>query len=297
MVYLDIILFINGAMDAFLLVFTAHLLRKKIQVRNLLGAVLLGELPIVFIIFGPSWVIAVSRILVPVGMVAVALRTRTILDLAKGLLYFSLLASLSAGIYYALAGWLGLEGTGLALKDLWVLPVIALILTAGCRVWEKIQKTTLFLDNVCYEVELSFENGRQAQIKALLDTGNELRDPLTGTPVMVVEERAVAQALPEGIQRFLLMPWRESANPWTYIWNSEDPCIQKMVFISARGINGQTWLPGIRLGSVKIRQGEKVWEHAVTAALVPHGLNSEGKFVALLHPEHIQKPVGKEEIA
>ncbi|UWG96119.1 sigma-E processing peptidase SpoIIGA [Dehalobacter sp. DCM] len=299
MYYLDVILFLNGAMDAFLLYFTAYLLRKKVYKLSVFGAVLIGELPVVFILYEMNAVIAISRIMIPILMVAVAFRTKSIYELAKGLLYFSLLAAVSGGIYYLLAGWIGITGstTGLLLCDIWILPVIAILLVGGYRVWEKLTKRNLYLDNVLYDVELMMENGKKLTIKALLDTGNELRDPLTNTPVMILEEKAVSEILPEEIQQFLNLPWRNEANPWPFIWNSDESVIRKMVFIAAKGINGQVWLPGIRLGTVKITQHDTCWEQSMTAALVQQRLNTEGKYQALLHPENIQKTNGREEIA
>lgn len=296
MVYLDVILFVNGAMDAFLLFFTAYLLRKKVYKLNVFGAVLIGELPVVFILYEMTAVIAISRVLIPIMMVAVAFRTKNIYELAKGLLYFSLLAAVCGGIYYVLTGWIGLSGNsvGLELRDIWILPVIALLLIGGCRAWEILRKGNLYLDNVLYDVELTMGNGKDIKVKALLDTGNELRDPLTDTPVMILEEKAVSSILPEEIQRFLLLPWKDNPNPWSYIWNSEDSVIQKMVFIAAKGINGQIWLPGIRLSTVRIMQGDKSWEQPITIALVQQSLNSEGKYQALLHPENIHKLNGEE---
>ncbi len=300
MIYLDIVLIVNGAMDAFLLFYTAYLLRKKVHIFNLLLAVVLGELPVLFIVFGYEGPAVASKILVPLAMVRIGLNTKGIRGLAKGLLYFSLLAAVSGGIYYALASWVGLNvggGEFLTIFDLWIFPLIALLLIGGHRIWEKMQKTNLFFDNILYDVELSFDGERNLKIKALLDTGNELKDPLTGTPVMIMEEKVALQVMPEKIKQFLQISWRENPNPWSYLWNDEEYCVQKMVFIAAKGINGQTWLPGIRIGKVKISQGQKQWEQAVTVALVSEVLSAESKFQALLHPEHIHKSAGKEEIA
>lgn len=300
MYYLDVILIVNGAMDAVLLIFTAHLLRKKSSWFRIFLAVLLGEVPVFFVLFDLALWEALSKVLIPLAMVAIGLQVKSIRELVKGLIIFSLLASVSGGIYYALSGWLGLtggEGTFLALQDLWFLPLTVFVLVGGYGFWEKIQKTNLFLDHVLYDAELCFENNLSLKIKALLDTGNELRDPLTGTPVMLLEETIAQKVMPEKIQQFLQLPWRESANPWSYIWNDEEYSYQRMVFISAKGINGQTWLPGIRLGKVKISQGKREWEQPVTVALVPQTLSSDNRFQALLHPEHIHKPANKEGIA
>lgn len=300
MFYLDVILIVNGAMDAFLLVFTAYHLRKKIKGLNLLLAVVIGEIPIFFILLEMFALLTVAKLAVPIAMIWIGLRTKGLGELVRGLFYFSLLAAISGGIYYALSAWLGLTGgenSFLTLRDLLLLPLTAIALMAGYRFWENRQKANLFFDNILYDAELCFEEKSTLKVKALLDTGNDLRDPLTGTPVMLLEERAAHKVLPEKIKQFLQLPWQESPNPWSFFWNDEEYCFQKLVFISAKGINGQTWLLGIRLGNVKISQGDKEWEHPATVALVPQTLSSESKFQALLHPEHINISSGKEEIA
>lgn len=300
MVYLDIIFIVNGAMDAFLLASTAYLLRRRISKLSILVAVIIGEIPILFILLELSALIAVSKVLIPIAMVGIGLQTRSVGDLAKGLLYFSLLAAFSGGTYYALTAWLGITGGGrtfLTIYDLWFLPVTASIVMGGYRLWEKMQKANLYLDNVLYNAEITFDNDKTLKVKALLDTGNELKDPLTGMPVMLIEERIAQKVIPEKLEQFLRLPWRESANPWSFVWNNEEYCRHRIVFISAKGINGQTWLPGIRLEKVVISQGEKKWEHPVTVALVPGSLSAENKFQALLHPELIAKPAGEEDIA
>jgi len=300
MIYLDIVLLVNGAMDAFLLVYTAHLLRKKVRSLNIFLAVILGELPVFLILSGNSYLTIAAKIVIPAAMIKIGLNTKGLKDLAKGLLYFSLLAALGGGVYYALTGWLGLnavDGGFLTLGTIWILPLIALLLTGGQVLWTKLQKTNLFFDNVLYDVELAVEGEKPLRVKALLDTGNELRDPLTGAPVMLLEEKTALEYLPEKVASFMRIPWRESANPWTYIWNDEEYARQKMFFISAGGVSGQTWLLGIRLSAMKISQGERQWEQPATVALVPRILSSENKYQALLHPDHIDKTVGKEEIA
>lgn len=42
-------------------------------------------------------------------------------------------------------------------------------------------------------------DGRQASLKALVDTGNRLHEPISGLPVLIVEERAVRRMLPPSL--------------------------------------------------------------------------------------------------
>jgi len=299
MYYLDIILLVNGAMDAFLLVFTAHLLRKKARPPNVILAVLIGELPIIFVLYGFTALEVVSKFLVPVAMVLIGLRIRKPKELLKGLIYFNLLAAVSGGIYYVLAGWLSLTAKEVlfGVKDLWFLLLVVLLLVAGYKFWEKNQSRKLLLDKILYNVEISFGPNNNLQVKALLDTGNELRDPLTGAPVLLLEQQAALKILPATVRQFLELPWQQSPNPWSFIWNNEEYASQNLVFNSAKGIGGQTWLPGIRVSKVKFRQGNREWERGATVALVSQVLSQENEFQALLHPEHIQKFDNEEEMA
>jgi stage II sporulation protein GA (sporulation sigma-E factor processing peptidase) len=300
MIYLDIVLLVNAGMDAFILLYTAYLLRRKVKVLNILLAVALGELPVLLIIFDSSVLVSLSKVLIPPAMVKIGLSTKGIHGLLKGLLYFSLLTAVCGGIFYAFAGWIGLEvgqGEFISMAQLWIFPLIILLAIGGQQLWERIRKANLILDNILYDVELSYDGEKSLKIKALLDTGNNLRDPLIGTPVMIMEEKIAAQILPEKIKVFLDTPWQDNPNPWSFIWNDEEYALQSLVFISAKGISGHTWLPGVRMSKVKISQGEKQWEQGVTVALVPQVLNTENKYQALLHPEHVQKLIEKEEIA
>lgn len=296
MYYLDITLTINATMDAFLLMFTAHLLRRKVYLLNLLIGVVIGSLPVFLIVYQYPTLTLISKLLVPILMVGIALRVRDFRNLAKGVLYFSLLAAICGGLFYALLGWMGI--TGISYLTFWILPLAALVLTGGYRIWEKSSKNNQFLDSVIFEAEISFGEDKKLSVKALLDTGNDLRDPLTGTPVMLLEECSAREVLPEKVLEFLQLPWKESSNPWSILWKSDEYYLQRLVFIAAKGVNGQSWLLGIRLGKVKISQGGNIWgEQSVTVALVEQVLNSEHRFQALLHPDQIVKPVNKEEIA
>jgi len=286
-------------MDAFLLMFTAYLLRKKAYLPNILLAVLLGELPIIFILYGLTPLEIVSKFLVPVAMVLIGLRIKKPKELLKGLIYFNLLAAVSGGIYYVFAGWLNLTATEVSftVNDLWFLLMVILLLVAGYKFWERTQNRNLLLDKLLYNVEISFGPNNNLQVKALLDTGNELRDPLTGSPVLLLEQQAALNILPVKVRQFLALPWQQNPNPWSLMWNNEEYASQNLVFISAKGISGQTWLPGIRVSKVKFRQGEREWEQGATVALVSQVLSKENEFQALLHPEHIQKFDNKEEKA
>lgn len=71
------------------------------------------------------------------------------------------------------------------------LPVVILLSGVGVAAWRQMLR--------CYgllaEAEVSF-GGRSVQVACFLDSGNELREPLSGRPVLLVEVGALCDVLP-----------------------------------------------------------------------------------------------------
>ena len=59
----------------------------------------------------------------------------------------------------------------------------------------KIVKTKLNKKDMIYEIEVII-NKKSTKVKALLDTGNLLKDPITGIPVVVIEHKSLYSVIP-----------------------------------------------------------------------------------------------------
>ena len=55
---------------------------------------------------------------------------------------------------------------------------------------------------------------RSVPVLALRDTGNTLRDPMTGQPVLIVDRRALARMLPEDPDKIRPLLSHDVADPW-----------------------------------------------------------------------------------
>ena len=62
----------------------------------------------------------------------------------------------------------------------------------------KLVKSKLSKKDMIYDIEVTLDN-KSAKIKALLDTGNLLKDPITGYPVIVVEKASLRNIIPSNI--------------------------------------------------------------------------------------------------
>lgn len=293
--YLDLDLLVNGSMDALLLILTARLLNVPLRSKRILGGVLAGEIPVILSAYYPaSFVFELSKFLIPWIMVGIAYPRRGIRAYLKVLLLFWILSAGLGGLVYALWAWIsfdGLVGNSLRLgqKNLWILPVVTCLWWMGQRAWQKGLASAAQLQPSLYDLRIDFgADTGPVFIKALLDTGNQLRDPLTGVPVILVEEEVAATGIPEELLPALTAPWREMEDPWPWLWNADPSWMRYFVFIPYQGVGHKSWLLGIRPQRVSCTFSSESREIKATLGLVQQVLSSEGAYQALLHTEHVQ---------
>ncbi|ADY55016.1 peptidase U4 sporulation factor SpoIIGA [Syntrophobotulus glycolicus DSM 8271] len=301
MYYLDIVLLINGLMDALILLFASKLLHRRIYPAFLISGALLGEIPILLALFPYNPLVHLSKVIIPLAVAGIGMRARSWGDLWECFLYFTVLTAMTGGAAYAGIVWFGLADTAagfsLTLDNIWLLLALILVLCLCYRLWGKNNGKQSFFSQVLYRIELDFGGGSVLKTTALLDTGNELRDPLTDKPMILIQENVSLTALPRPIAEFLQCPWRDLADPCSLLWNSSNNIAERVTFIRVKGVNGQSWLPGVRSVRLKITEDGSVREKTVTAVIVPQLLSSDNKFEALLHPDHVCREKYREEIA
>lgn len=305
MYYLDLLLLVNGLMDALILFFTAKLLHRKVYPLFLITGVVIGEIPLLLTLlpysslFNPLY--NGCRVIIPLAVAGIGLRTRSWGDLLRCFLYFMVLTAMTGGAVYAVIMWLGLSdsvtGFSLTLDNIWLLPVIILLLYLCYRLWGKNTYYQAFFGQVLFKIKLDFGGGNVLTTTALLDTGNELRDPLTNKPMILIQENIAMKALPPPIVEFLQSPWRDLADPRQLVWSSGYNIAERITFIRVKGVNGVSWLPGVRSVRLRIIKENSPREKMVTAAIIPQSLSVDNKFEALLHPDHVYRETYREETA
>lgn len=204
-VYADILLALNFFCDFFLMWTTGRILRRNIKIYRILLASIVGALYGVVVILPsctwmahPFFLFAISLIL---------LRIAYAWDEPKSFLrlvgVFYLTAFSMAGA--ALAGQRLLEQQGIVLGPLQTLKVgslffaifIAIIL--GRRGWTTLRRSW-HKDDFRLNIEIRIA-GHSCKLSALIDTGNDLREPLSGLPVIVADYKALRPLLPEYLRK------------------------------------------------------------------------------------------------
>ncbi|WP_088187677.1 sigma-E processing peptidase SpoIIGA [Desulfosporosinus sp. FKA] len=297
MTYLDLDMLINGSVDALLLVLVGRMIHLPIRSKRILAGVLLGEIPVILMCYScPPWT-TLSKWLIPFLMVLAAYPIRRLKVFLKVFLGFWLFSAGLGGFVYALWGWIqfdkGLDNNTLTLVKgtFWILPLSGFLWWILQDRWQRWQTGRCRLEKNLFELEIDFEgDGRKLiNFKALLDTGNQLKDPLNGNPVLLVQEEAAAASIPDEIQSFLEIPWEESEDPWPFLWKENPNLMKRLVFIPFQTIDRRSWLLGIRPARVTCFDKDGPHQIQATVALVKQILSSEGEYQALLHPELLQK--------
>ncbi|MCL1790012.1 MAG: sigma-E processing peptidase SpoIIGA [Peptococcaceae bacterium] len=273
-------------MNVLLLLLVSRLCRRRIYPLWLACGSLIGLVPLCLWTLDMSWQGPAMMALLPVlpAMIIVGLRVRCFSDFVRCLVFFVVLAALSGGGIYMLSG----SGTRLTPNNLWIIPTLIGVMYGIVFLWQHWHKTDEFLQQFLYQVELEFGWGCVA-LPALLDTGNNLKDPITGAPVIIVEEKALRPVLPPIVRRFLDSSWQKENNPWTLLWKSPE-LSQLMSFVTTESVGGKRLLPAVRPLRVTVKrqdqrgQGQTL-DEKVSILLVQQILSEENRFQVLLHPQ------------
>ena len=213
-VYADLLFLINAGMDGLCLLLTGRLLHRKTRLRRMIPAVLLGGIYAVAALF-PQVGMGVSLILD--GIVCLAMCAMVFGGKEgggiKGLL-------LSAGVYFLLSMALGGIMTALyhllnraGAADLlpfltegsdgptsWLFLLLALL--GGCislwggRLTQRSKRVVLCTVTVVLE-------GKQVDLRGMVDSGNLLRDPMGGRVVICVKQDTITPILSPALGRVM----------------------------------------------------------------------------------------------
>ena len=209
-IYVDVVLIENLIMNYIILLATGLILKIKIKhIRLILGSLLGAIYTIVaytgFLKIYSSFVL---KIILSVIIVYIAYYPQSVKKLCKELLFFYLTSFVFGGAAFALIYIVkpqdilmknGLFLGTYPLKTVILAAIVAfvIIITAFKIIKSKMTKK----DMICkIEVKL---NNKIIQTEALIDTGNMLKEPITNTPVVVIEHTLLYDSMPKEILNHL----------------------------------------------------------------------------------------------
>jgi stage II sporulation protein GA (sporulation sigma-E factor processing peptidase) len=209
-IYIDVVLIENLIMNFIILLATGIILKEKIKIIRLLSASLLGAIYSVvsYMSILEIYSSIILKVILSILIVYIAFNPQNMKKMWKDILLFYLTSFVFGGAAFALIYIVkpqeilmknGLFLGTYPLKTIVLGTIVAftIIITAFTVVKSKITKKDMFCE---IEIEL---NGEKIETTAMLDTGNLLKEPISNTPVIVVEHTLLYGCIPKEILNHL----------------------------------------------------------------------------------------------
>ena len=205
-IYLDIVLLENLCMNYIILFATGFIMKMKLHHIRLGISALVGGIYeiLAYMQIFPIYSNMIVKIILSVSMIYIAFSPNGIKALIKQLIMFYLVSFVFGGCAFALLYFI--KPQDILMKNgvyIGTYPIkiallggfVGFILT---HVAFKIFKNRMSKKGLIYEIEIKIEN-KSIRLKAMLDTGNQLKDPITSIPVVIVEKEKLYEIMPKSI--------------------------------------------------------------------------------------------------
>ena len=253
-VYVDLFFMINFSMDFLCLFLCAKLMSERIRVGRFILAASFGG------------IYASAALFLSVGGGAAALMDMVACAVLAFIAFFSRgrLRSLPAlsVVYIAVSAVLGgfmtllfnfFNRLGLSQKisggesaedslSVWLLLILAVIGGAAARIWVVFFKKKGLAREA--EIEVFFE-GRSVRLRAMADSGNLLRDPISGKPCVVIDRKYLFGVFPAGLLSL-------SRSHSSSIGDIPHEYARRICFIPTKTAVGEGLLMGVRADRVSV---------------------------------------------
>ena len=201
-VYADIVFIENLIINCVILYVTAVLKKIKISYLRIFFSSICGSSYAVLSIVVIDNVI--GKLILSIVMILIICPTKNVKQILETLTTFYLVSITAGGaaiaISYLMNDYKINTVNGIAIVDfpilfsaVGIIIGVFLIITTINNLKSKISKRDIF-----YDIEIFIDN-KKVKIKALLDTGNMLKDPISQRPVVIATRRSLKNVLPQEI--------------------------------------------------------------------------------------------------
>ena len=162
--------------------------------------------------------------------------------------------------------------------------IVLFLFTSFMRSKKKHQLVESHLANVEVDIE-----GQIFMCTGLIDTGNQLYDPLTKCPVVIIEVSTLQDAFPEKFLNALKQGETNDALMLIVRRTSSIRVANRIRIIPFRGVNkGSQFLLAVKPDCVKVNYGGKSFESIKVLIGFDGGqLSGDGAYQAIIHPSMV----------
>lgn len=293
-IYIDIVIIENLIMNYIILCATGIVSKIKIKHLRLIMASLLGAVysVVAYMKILEIYSNIVLKILLSVIIVYIAYNPQTVKKLWKTLVMFYLVSFVFGGVAFSLIYIVkpqdiimknGLFLGTYPLKTIILGAIVAFtIIIIAVKI---IRKKFTTKDMIC-DIEIMLNN-KKINTKALIDTGNMLKEPITNTPVVVVEKTLLYECIPKEILNNINQIIGGDLEKIPQQIQSQYISKLKLIPFSSLGKqNGM--LLGIKVQQIKIvKESEEITKENIIVGIYQQSLTKNGEYQALMGMEFI----------
>lgn len=293
-IYIDIVLVENIIMNYIILFATAIVLKIKIKHIRLFIASLLGAVYSVVSYMGilKLYSSIVMKILLSILIIYIAFNPHNLKKMWKDLIIFYLTSFVFGGTAFALIyvikpqDILMKNGLFLGTYPLKTIMLGAIISFLVILLAFKMVKSKIFEKDMFCDIEIKI-NDKIIETKAMIDTGNYLKEPITNIPVIVLEHNLLYECIPKQILNNLdnIIGGDFEGIPQEI----KETYISKLKLIPYSSLGKQNgMLLGIKPEYVKILTEEKEKKIRAVIGIYNKSLTKRGEYRALIGVDCIE---------
>ena len=287
-IYIDIIFFENLIMNAIILYATAVMLKIKPRIVRVIISSTIGSIYVIITYISEIeiYTSTILKFILSVIMVYVAFNSSNVKRMWKQLAIFYLTSFVFGGVALYLIYFIKPQEVfmknGIFVGE-YVLKVIllgAIVAFTVIKISLKIIKTKINPKDMYCKIKVKLED-KIIETKAMIDTGNLVKEPITNTPVVILESSLLEGILPQKIlnnlENILCGDFSLVSEEIQEKYISKLKCIP---FSSLGKPNGL--LVGIRADEIEVETEEKKISNNVIIGIYDKSLTKRGEYRALI---------------
>ncbi|MEG2669128.1 MAG: sigma-E processing peptidase SpoIIGA [Oscillospiraceae bacterium] len=201
-VYIDILFILNFMINGVLIFVTSLLIKFDLKIwRQILASAISALYSAIMFFPELTYMYTfLGKILFTVGLVAITFKTRTIREFLKAFLVFFMVSFAFGGATFAVMffshygdvlGAVMSNGTLYFDMDIGTLITAIILAYVSVIAFKRICVRKFSRDSIILPVMIIDSLNTELTIKALIDTGCELKDPLTNSPILIIESKVM----------------------------------------------------------------------------------------------------------
>lgn len=198
-IYLDVVLIENILMNILIIYFATYLSKKKSTMYRICISSIIGAVYYVILLLPENKFLNfyLYKVILSMIMVLVGFNNRDIHEFISNIMFFYISSFVFGGAVYGINSLI-IDNTNM---EYYSLKIIILGVIVGIVV---IKKVTYYIhlnskySKLIYEIDIYIEENVK-RIKAFLDTGNTLKDPISNKSIIIVNLDSISEMLPQDI--------------------------------------------------------------------------------------------------